>query len=131
MLADEGVLLVKLWFHLTKKRQRKRLDAFETDKATRWRVTPQDWKNHARYDEFRVVSERALRETSAAHAPWPIVEATDDRYRNLTVGKTILDALRVRLAADAKPVRKIAAPASGGARSTSSTSSATSIRRSR
>jgi polyphosphate kinase 2 (PPK2 family) len=76
MLGDEGVLLVKLWFHLTKKSQKKRLEAFDADKAMRWRVTTQDWKNHARYDQFRLVSERALRETSAAYAPWTIVEAT-------------------------------------------------------
>jgi polyphosphate:AMP phosphotransferase len=111
MLADEGVLLVKLWFHLTKKNQKKRLEAYDADKATRWRVSPEDWKNHAHYDELRLVSERALRETSAAYAPWTIVEATDTRYRNLTVGKTLLAALHARLTAP-KPSRAPPAPPS-------------------
>ena len=35
-----------------------------------------------------------LRETSTAEAPWTIVEGTDERYRNLTVGKVLLDAMQ-------------------------------------
>jgi polyphosphate:AMP phosphotransferase len=38
-----------------------------------------------------------LRETSTADAPWMVVEGSDERYRSLTIGRTILDALRRRL----------------------------------
>src|SRR6185312_14495167 len=65
--------------------------------ATRWRVTDTDWKHFDLYDRFRKVSERALRETSTAEAPWIVVEGTDARYRSLTVGNAILGALRRRL----------------------------------
>ena len=34
-----------------------------------------------------------LRETSTADAPWTVVEGEDDRYRNITVGKVLLDAM--------------------------------------
>jgi polyphosphate:AMP phosphotransferase len=97
MLVDEGTLVVKIWLHLTKKTQRKRLERLASSPATAWRVTKRDWKNHARYDRFRRVSERALRETSTAEAPWDVVEATDARYRDLTVGRTLLDAMTARL----------------------------------
>jgi len=97
MLVDEGALVVKLWLHLTKKAQRKRLERLESSPATAWRVNKRDWKNHAHYDRFREVSERALRETSTAEAPWTVIEATDARYRNLTVGRTLLDAVLNRL----------------------------------
>jgi polyphosphate:AMP phosphotransferase len=97
MLVDEGALVVKLWLHLSKKAQRKRLEKLAADPATAWRVTKRDWKNHARYDRFREVSARALRETSTAEAPWTVIEATDARYRNLTVGRTLLDAMTDRL----------------------------------
>jgi polyphosphate kinase 2 (PPK2 family) len=40
MLADEGALVLKFWFHLSKDAQKKRLKALEKDKDTRWRVTP-------------------------------------------------------------------------------------------
>src|SRR5579883_818694 len=97
MLVDEGALIVKIWLHLTKKAQRARFELLESSPATAWRVTRQDWKNHARYDRFREVSERALRETSTAEAPWTVVEAIDQRYRDLTVGRTLLEAMVQRL----------------------------------
>jgi AMP-polyphosphate phosphotransferase len=97
MLVDEGALVVKLWMHLTKKAQRARFEKLESRPATAWRVTKQDWKNHEHYDRFRRVSERALRETSTAEAPWTVIEATDARYRDLTVGRALLDAMVQRL----------------------------------
>jgi polyphosphate:AMP phosphotransferase len=97
MLVDEGALVVKLWLHLTKKAQRARLEQLQSRKETAWRVTKQDWKNHARYDRFRHVSEQALRETSTSEAPWTVVEATDAHYRNLSVGRATLEAIRERL----------------------------------
>jgi polyphosphate:AMP phosphotransferase len=97
MLVDEGALLVKLWLHLTKKAQRARFEQLESSPATAWSVTKQDWKNHARYDAFRKVNERALRETSTAEAPWTVVEATNAHYRNLTVGRALLDFMNGRL----------------------------------
>jgi polyphosphate:AMP phosphotransferase len=97
MLVDEGALLVKLWLHLTKSAQRARFEQLESSAATAWRVTKQDWKNHARYDRFRKVTEHALRETSTAEAPWTVVEAANERYRNLAVGRALLDAMNQRL----------------------------------
>jgi polyphosphate:AMP phosphotransferase len=97
MLVDEGALIVKLWLHLTKKAQRARFEQLESSPATAWRVTKQDWKDHRRYDAFRHVSERALRETTTAEAPWTVVEATNGHYRNLTVGRALLDAMNERL----------------------------------
>jgi polyphosphate:AMP phosphotransferase len=97
MLVDEGAVIVKVWLHLTKRAQKKRFEKLEASPATAWRVSKEDWQNHARYDRFREVSERALRETSTAEAPWTVVEATDERYRNLTVGRTLLDAVTRRL----------------------------------
>lgn len=109
MLADEGALILKFWFHLSKKVQKKRLQALEKDRDTRWRVTDTDWERFRLYDRFRKVSENALRETSTAHAPWIVVEGTDPNYRYLTVGRTILDALKKRLAGNRLAVRRPAA----------------------
>lgn len=97
MLTDEGALLIKFWFHLSKDRQRKRLKALEKDPQTRWRVTDTDWERFKHYDRFRAVSEQFLRQTSTGDAPWIVVEGEDARYRSLTVGKQLLAALRQRL----------------------------------
>jgi polyphosphate:AMP phosphotransferase len=98
MLADEGALIIKFWFHLSKKDQEKRLKAIDRDKKRTWRVTKADWKQFEKYDDFYEVSEHTLRLTSTGAAPWIIVEGKEPRFRYLTVGKTVLEALRRRLA---------------------------------
>jgi len=97
MLIDEGALVIKFWMHLSKATQEKRLKKLEKDPKTRWRVSERDWKHFKLYDTFREVSERTLRLTSTADAPWIVVEATDARYQKLTVGKILLERLRARL----------------------------------
>jgi AMP-polyphosphate phosphotransferase len=111
MLACEGALILKFWFHLSKEQQRDRLTKLEKSGKTRWRVTDADWRNFALYDRFRKVSERALRETSTAEAPWIVVEGADARYRTLTVGKAILSAIRARLDVAAPPPAEALPPA--------------------
>lgn len=97
MLCDEGALVLKFWLHLSESEQKKRLKSLEKDPKTRWRVTETDWKNYKLYSKFRTVSERMLRCTSTAESPWTIVEGTDPRYRYLTIGKALLNAVRQRL----------------------------------
>jgi polyphosphate:AMP phosphotransferase len=97
MLIDEGAVIIKFWFHLSKKAQEKRLKALEKDPKTRWRVTDIDWERFKIYDKFRKWSEYTLRETSTGLAPWIIVEGVDARYRSLTAGKVLLEAFRKRL----------------------------------
>lgn len=98
MLAAEGVLLVKFWFHLSMPQQRRRLRRLEKDPDTRWRVTREDWRRFKHYDEFREVSAHALRVTSTAEAPWIVVPGADHRYRSLAVGHTLLAAMQARIA---------------------------------
>lgn len=93
MLANEGFVLLKLWFHITKKEQRKRFRELEADKLTRWRVTKQDWRNFEAYDEIVAAAGRAVRESSTDVAPWIVVPGKDERYRGITVGRALLDAL--------------------------------------
>ncbi|THF62364.1 polyphosphate:AMP phosphotransferase [Pseudothauera nasutitermitis] len=112
MLVHEGVLLVKLWFHLSKAGQKARLKALEKNPKTRWRVTERDWKYYALYDRYRETAEHVLRHTSTGEAPWLIVDGSDERFRSLFVGRTLLDALRKRLDAEQRgwAVRQSAAP---------------------
>lgn len=108
MLAQEGVLLLKYWFHLSKAQQKRRIKALEKDRETSWKVTRYDRKLFEHYDDFISVCEPFVRETSTAEAPWTIVPAADDRYRALFVGRHLLAALRARLDAPEPPA---AAPA--------------------
>ncbi|MBI5495646.1 MAG: polyphosphate:AMP phosphotransferase [Deltaproteobacteria bacterium] len=100
LLAQSGALVLKFWFHLSKDAQKQRLKDLEKDKDTRWRVTGADWKHFKMYDRFRKVDEHVLRRTSTGHAPWLVVEGSDERYRSVTVAQTLVDGMRKRLKAE-------------------------------
>jgi polyphosphate:AMP phosphotransferase len=111
MLADEGTLLLKFWLHLSKGDQRKRFKELAKSKKTAWRVSDTDWKHLEMYKKFQSVAQHLLRATSSAEAPWLIVEGRDERYRNLTIGTSILHALQRRLETGTKKPAKPEAPA--------------------
>lgn len=97
MLVAEGALILKFWLHLSKEKQQIRLKALEKDPKTQWRVTDRDWQQYKLYEKFHAVHEIALRNTNTVSAPWEVVEGFDERYRNLTVGKAILNGLNRRI----------------------------------
>ena len=93
MLVGDGTVFVKLWLHLPKEEQKKRIRKLEAD----GRAAPDDWAHYERYGKFAKVSERALRRTDSGGAPWHVIEATDRRYRELTAGTILLDAMQSKL----------------------------------
>ena len=91
MLSDEGVLLLKYWFHVSRKQQKKRLK-----KAGE--------SAHYPYKKFLKTCENFVRRTSTAEAPWIVIPGGDDRHRALTFGRHLLAAMRERL--DEKGARR-------------------------
>jgi polyphosphate:AMP phosphotransferase len=110
MLVNEGALVLKFWFHLTKDGQKRRLKALEKDPRTAWRVTKWNWDRLKTYDKLQEVVGHVLRLTNTPWAPWIIIEGEEDRYRSLTTGKIILDAIRQRLADTDKQATPVAPP---------------------
>lgn len=96
-LIDDGMLIIKCWLHLKKDEQKKRLKALEKDPETSWMVTDRDKKHLKMYDDFAVVAERVLTDTSTGDSPWLIVEGADLRYSSLTVGKHIYNRIQQQI----------------------------------
>ncbi|HVO88990.1 MAG TPA: polyphosphate:AMP phosphotransferase [Casimicrobiaceae bacterium] len=112
MLAAEGVVLLKYWIHLSKAAQKQRIAEIESDPDERWRITGEDKKAMRAYNKGRPVWEHVLSTTSLGIAPWYVVEGTDERYRDLTIGKLTLEALRKAVSLKHAPVASdTAAPA--------------------
>lgn len=110
MLTDEGATLVKFWLHLSQSDLKKRIKKLSSRKESRWRVTDQDRNALRSYPKFKQVVESILTETSRAWAPWVIVESSQARYRNLTVGTVLLETLRNHLANHRSALSNTAAP---------------------
>ena len=90
-LADDGAVIRKFWLHLSHKQQGRRLEALAADPLTSWRVSDEQWKQHRRYGRWREAAEHMVRRTSEGHAPWVIVDAADERYRNLAIATELRD----------------------------------------
>ncbi|MBA1272670.1 polyphosphate:AMP phosphotransferase [Stutzerimonas azotifigens] len=98
MLCDEGTLIFKLWFHLSKQQMKARLETLEADPLHSWRISPLDWQQSKTYDKFVRHGEHVLRRSSREYAPWYVIDGSDERYRSLTVGRILLEGLQAALA---------------------------------
>ncbi|MCX7897446.1 MAG: polyphosphate:AMP phosphotransferase [Rhodocyclaceae bacterium] len=108
MLVNEGALILKFWFYLSKKAQKRRLKALEKDPRTAWRVTQWNWERLKTYDRLIEVAGHVLRTTNTPWAPWIVIEGEDDHYRAIATGKTILDAMRTKLSQSEKLTTPVA-----------------------
>ena len=97
MLCNEGTLIFKFWFHLSKKQMLTRLEALQDDPLHSWRLSPLDWQQSKTYDKFVRAGEDVLRRTSRDYSPWYIVAGADADYRSLTVGRILLEGLQAAL----------------------------------
>lgn len=109
-LAADGMLIVKLWLHVSKRDQARRFRELEKTPETRFRVTKRDWDFAQRYDDFRRTCGRALRKTSTGTAPWTVIDAANARYRDVAVAEHLVERLR-SAAASPTPRPPPAAPA--------------------
>ena len=97
-LADDGQVLVKFWFHISKKEQRARLDQMRNDHAERWKVRAEDLRRNRRYADWLEAVEEMLARTSTLACPWTVVEATDKRWTRVKVFETLLARMEEALA---------------------------------
>jgi PPK2 family polyphosphate:nucleotide phosphotransferase len=93
MLAEEGTTIVKIFLHISKDEQKKRLEARLENPKKHWKFNPDDLADRARWDEFMKAYEDVIGKTSTDVAPWYIVPADRKWYRNLCVARIMLDTL--------------------------------------
>ena len=84
-LTDNGYLVMKFFFHLGKKEQKKRLRGLQESKNTRWRVSEDDLYENKHYDEYLEVYDKYLEDTNRSAAPWYIIDAKDKKWAELQV----------------------------------------------
>jgi len=94
LLADGGTLIVKVWLHLSKDAQGRRLRTLRADPATSWRVTDEDWHHHRIYDRLDQTAKFIRSRTNRPGARWTIIDAEDERSRDLQVGQLLLSEFR-------------------------------------
>jgi AMP-polyphosphate phosphotransferase len=113
MLAEDGALILKFWFHLSRRDQQRRFKGLMRDPDKHQVLLPYNRKHLRWHGRFVAAAEEVIRRTDTGTARWHLVEATQSRYRDLTTGRLVLEALRAGVDRQAKappPSRRKPAP---------------------
>ena len=102
MLTRDGALVVKFWLHMPEEAQRARLKKLKRDDPDLWKTLPRKGDLSKHYRTFEKVAERMIRLTDTGATPWYLIEASNHRYRDLTIGRTLLRSIRNRLSRPAE-----------------------------
>ena len=93
MLHDEGTTIVKLFLHISKDEQRERLQERIDDPTKRWKWHPGDLAERQRWDDYQLAFAEAIAETSTDRAPWFVIPANRNWFRNLVVSGILVETL--------------------------------------
>ena len=84
-LTDNGYLVLKFFFYIDKKEQKKRMKTMCADPNTDWKLEPFDSWEHEHYEKCSRVYDDILEETDTASAPWYLVDAASRKWAELQV----------------------------------------------
>jgi AMP-polyphosphate phosphotransferase len=91
--ASHGMVICKFWLHITQQEQLRRFKSRELDPFRSYKLTDEDWRNRANWDNYYEAVEDMLLHTSTSYAPWTVVEAENKLYARVKVVKTVVDAI--------------------------------------
>jgi PPK2 family polyphosphate:nucleotide phosphotransferase len=92
-LADEGTIIRKFFLHISKDEQKERLEERLSNPAKHWKFEHGDLDTRARWDDYQEAYREMLERTSTELAPWYVVPADRKWFRDLLVGRVLVDAL--------------------------------------
>ncbi|UCH48799.1 MAG: polyphosphate kinase 2 family protein [Betaproteobacteria bacterium] len=93
-LHHNGTRIIKLFLHLSKEEQRKRLLARIDKPEKNWKIQLQDVEERKYWDDYMRAYEACLSSTSTRYAPWYIVPADDKANSRLIISQIILETFK-------------------------------------
>lgn len=90
MLYDDGVILIKLWFSISKEEQLFRFNARLKTPLKRWKFSPVDKKGQELWDKYSYYKEQMFSKTHTSYCPWIIVKANDKKIARLECIRYVL-----------------------------------------
>jgi len=107
LLAEEGTTILKFFLHIDLETQCQRLLERIDTPEKQWKFNPGDLEERKLWSEYMSAYENALRATSTDYAPWYVVPANRNWYRNLVVASVIVDTLKSLNMAYPKPAEDL------------------------
>ena len=92
-LARFDLITIKYWLAITEDEQIRRFEEREDTAYKQYKITPEDWRNRAKWPLYEVAMNDMVDRTSTHHAPWTLVAANHKRLARLSVLRTLADRL--------------------------------------
>ena len=92
-LSDEGMVIVKLFLHISSDEQLARFEARRDDPFKSWKLTDEDWRNRAKRDSYEVAIDDMLRRTDTESAHWDVIAANSKHFARVSVLETVIARL--------------------------------------
>lgn len=89
-IIEEGTLLLKLYFSVTKDKQSLRFEQRRTDPLRQWKLSEIDLQAQSMWGQFTEVKYQMLKNTSHELSPWYVVRSDDKHKARVETIKLIL-----------------------------------------
>ena len=96
-MAESGTIVLKFWLSITAEEQLKRFRERETVACKRHKITPEDWRNRKKWNDYEAAVADMVDRTSTTAAPWTLVEANNKYHARIKVLKTLVTAIEAGL----------------------------------
>ena len=92
-LTRQGVILIKLYFSVTKDEQARRFERRKTDPLRQWKLSEIDVQAQDRWDDFTKTKYNMIKQTHSHNAPWTIIRSNDKHFARLEALKVIVNSI--------------------------------------
>lgn len=82
-IIDDGIILLKYWFEVSKKVQFERLQKRIEDPRKHWKLSPMDLQAQELWDKYTEAKDKMFAATDSEHAPWFVVNSDNKKSARL------------------------------------------------
>ncbi len=92
-LTRQGIILIKLYFSVTKDEQARRFERRKTDPLRQWKLSEIDVQAQDRWDDFTETKYNMIKQTHSHNAPWTVIRSNDKQQARFEAIKVILNSI--------------------------------------
>jgi len=100
MITDDNIILLKLYFSISKETQKKRFNEIKNSPLKKWKFTEVDSKAQDFWDEYTKYKDKMFKKTNTKVAPWNIILADRKTDARISAIKLVLDNIPYDKATD-------------------------------
>ena len=83
MLYEDGVVIIKFWFSISKDEQKKRFNSRLKNPLKQWKFSPVDKEGQKRWDKYTFYKEQMFSQTHNSFSPWIIIKTNSKKQARL------------------------------------------------